>query len=92
MPYQPNKNGAAAPATPPPANALKIDADVPLPDGRRFTQWKALAKQMKPGDSVLFTEPKMAARAYAGLMKAVGGKGKIAVRKMPDGWRVWRLK
>ncbi len=71
------------------ATTLKIESGVPLP-GRLYSRWRALAEQMKVGDSVHFDDEREAKRCTSALSKGAKNGARYVMRKMPDGWRVWR--
>lgn len=73
------------------AKELKIERNVPIPQARTRAGYQSQLRQMKPGDSVLFPLTDKATTVRKRASQAFGS-GKYAVRTMPDGVRVWRLK
>lgn len=65
---------------------LKIDRGVPVPPVK--AGFLAAIRDMRPGDSVLFDDPKDAARFRRAFYPA---KKLAVVRKTRDGWRVWMV-
>lgn len=71
---------------------LKIDKNVPVPKGRAGNgEHGQIIAQMKPGDSVLFKDEKIAVQfcqllAFHSLHTKFG----TSRRKVDGGWRVWR--
>lgn len=66
---------------------MKIEKGVPLPTYRPRTTAGLTAKQMMPGDSVLCDDENTARNLRYAIYTA---KGKASVRKVENGWRVWR--
>jgi hypothetical protein len=71
---------------------MKIDKGIPLtkyaPKGRGPSAEASLMRQMKKGDSILLHKGQGAAHALA--LRNIG-KGKYALRKDEDGFRIWKL-
>lgn len=76
---------------------MQIEKNIPIPDYPKITKtvphgfWKAMVRDMEPGDSVLCpTYPK--AVALAAQVAGVYGQGNQVIRSVEDGYRVWRVR
>ena len=67
----------------------KIEKGVPVPGGRKTSQYADLAKQMEPGDSVAVPTIESRNSLYS-YLRSIGYKP--LTRKLSDGtYRVWRV-
>ena len=69
----------------------KIDTDVDIPEGRS----KYPFGDMYPGDSILFVEKPAADSARVGALRFARSQEpawKFSLRRVKDGWRLWRIK
>lgn len=69
---------------------IKIEKGVPIPEGRKTSQMREIARQMEPGDSVLVPTVEARNGLYSHL-RSIGCKS--TSRKLSDGtYRLWRIK
>lgn len=69
---------------------LQIDTGVTMPTGRT----KYPFRDMEPGDSILFTNHKKSNSARVSALRFVRmhePEWVFKVRKVPEGWRLWRV-
>ena len=68
---------------------IKIEKDVPIPEGRKTSHIRELAKQMQIGDSVVVPTVEFRNGLYSHI-RSIGHKS--TSRKLSDGtYRVWRV-
>lgn len=69
---------------------IKIEKGVPIPEERKTSQMRQVARQMQIGDSVVVYELKDRNGLYSHL-RSIGHKS--TSRKLSDGtYRIWRIK
>ena len=69
---------------------IKIEKGVPIPEARRTSHIRQLAKQMQVGDSVVVPTVEAGNSLYSHL-RSIGHKS--TSRKLSDGtYRLWRIK
>jgi hypothetical protein len=69
---------------------LQIEPGIPVPTSRT----KYPFGEMLPGDSILFIDGKLAASARVAALRfsKIHQKGwQFRMRKVSDGWRLWRI-
>ncbi len=69
---------------------LQIDSGILMPTDRTAYPFR----EMEPGDSILFKDPKRANSARVSALRFVKTyepDWTFKVRKVADGWRLWRV-
>ncbi len=69
---------------------MEIEHDVPIPKARNNQGITGTLRKLKKGDSVLI--PGKKAAEMSGYITNAGMTGKVTMRTLPDGVRVWRIK
>lgn len=72
-------------------NSIKIDKDIPLPKSEGGGLYRNKIESMEPGQSILLPLA-VGINVVAGIYNAGRLIGiKIRWRKLPEGYRVWRI-